>query len=1014
MGHIRQALERAGHAVFQDRTSIKGGDDWVATIEAGLRQAYAVVLVVSEHTARNRWVRIETLSALSLGKPIVPISLTVGFIPFEILHINVIDGTADLPAAIERLLESLPLPPLLTAGARDSAAAVWPANAGHIAPGDDPVDERYPLLRHVVRLASDLLERREIGIPFVAFLGSGCVLGSDEGWAARLRSSITGSPSYDALLAFSRATNPQELTAILRRHLRDLEPPPAYLALASLAAAGWLGLIVTMNVDTCLEQALADAGLAPLGIEKLIAGQRPIPELLAALERPSPGLRLLKVSGDIDTGISAAFGPGRADAAEWERVLANILRHDALVIAPRHGDPDLASCLRPKGDLVWLLDPRPRPDPRLTAILEARGSMGRYVETGGPGLPEFLGELARVLAALAPDTQASGRPTGNASAISSSASRGTDADRMGRLAKLQDDLAHLQRRLHAQETDREQPSASESEIIEQIELEIDALSQAGEGTILGGFRIQSKLGQGGIGHVYRAVHLFTGVQAVVKIMSRDHATDPVMRSRFFRGARIMATLSHPNIVRIVDLGGRIGPWNYYVMEYIEGSNLEIVLAADMLDGPARWQMAQAVVEAIAAAHGQPEGPIVHRDIKPSNILIDARGIIKVTDFDTAFLEDSGPLTHLVTAPFGTSFYAPPELDMAPTLSELRDPRVDVFALGRVLFRIFTGMPTVERFAVRFSSNPDMLRLALSGRVPGPAASPLSLLLCRAMDYDPASRFASASDMLSALIRVREIAARAECGADPAIGLSFVRTEAGSFMMGSPAEEPSRDHSEVLHHIVIGHQLLASQTPVTRAAWATVWGEEPPDAATATLPMENVSWYEALSFCNALSMYLGLTPCYVIEDAGIGWDRAADGFRLPTEAEWEYLCRAGTSTTYNLGDAEQDLAAASWYERNCDSGPVPVAQKEPNAWGLCDMHGNVWEWCWDWFGPYPETGQVDPEGPATGRSRVLRGGSWRRSMHHCRSATRYESTPENHGKSLGFRVVRTLAQDPPDE
>jgi serine/threonine protein kinase len=1005
---IRDALERAGHTVFQDRTSIKGGDDWVATIEAGLRQAYAVVTVISEHTASNRWVRIETLSALSLGKLIVPISLAAGHIPFEILHINVIDASIDLSAGIERLLLSLPQPQ--RAGAEDTSAASPPVRAAHTTPGDVSASGRSPLLRYVVRLASDLVERLEIGIPFVAFLGSGCVLAANDDSAARLRKAITGSPSYDALLAYGHALDPRELTAVLRRHLAGLEPPPVYRSVASLAAAGWLGLIVTVNVDVSLEQALADAGLAAHEIEKLVAGERSVPELLAVLERPSPGLRLLKVSGDIDAGIRQTFGADEADTTEWERVLASIFRHDTIVIGHRHGDPDLVSCLPAKGDLVWLLDPQPPPGPRLRAILDSRKSSDRYVGSDQHGLHQFLAELARVLTALTPKEQTEDGSTRAlaASGTSPAAPSRADTDRIRRLAKLQDELALLQRKMHAQGLDDSQPSAAESEIMDRIGLEIDALSQAGEGTILGGFRIQSELGHGGIGHVYRAVHIFTGLQAVVKIMSRDRAADPVMRSRFFRGARVMATLNHPNIVRVLDLGGIVGPWNYYVMEYIEGSNLEIVLAADALDESGRWQMSRAIVEAISIAHTQPEGPIVHRDIKPANILVDSRGNIKVTDFDTAFLEDSGPLTHLVTAPFGTSFYAPPELDMAPTLAELRDPRVDVFALGRVLFRMFTGVPTVERSAVHFSANPDMMRFALSGRVPGPAASPLSLLLRRAMDYDPEQRFATAAEMLEALTRVHSIAASVGRGSLPAIDLSFARTEPGAFIMGSPRTEPGRDQSEEQHQVMISHGLLASRTPVTRLAWATVWGEDPPDTASAALPMETVSWYEALSFCNALSLYVGLTPCYTIEDTGIGWDRIANGFRLPTEAEWEYLCRAGTSTIYNRGSAEQDLARAGWYERNCESGPVPVGQKEPNAWGLYDMHGNVWEWCWDWFGPYPQGDQEDPEGPATGRSRVLRGGSWRRSLHHCRSATRYESSPENHGKSLSFRVVRTLA------
>jgi formylglycine-generating enzyme required for sulfatase activity len=231
-------------------------------------------------------------------------------------------------------------------------------------------------------------------------------------------------------------------------------------------------------------------------------------------------------------------------------------------------------------------------------------------------------------------------------------------------------------------------------------------------------------------------------------------------------------------------------------------------------------------------------------------------------------------------------------------------------------------------------------------------------------------------------------------------------------MGSRTGEAGGDASEVAHEVVIDRTLLVSQTPVTRAAWAVVLGQEPPGTDTARLPVERISWYEGLSFCNALSLLLGLTPCYgIAEDNVVEWDRRCDGFRLPTEAEWEFLCRAGSASVYHSGDREGDLAAAGWYEANSSDGPMPVGQLQPNAWGLFDMHGNVWEWCWDWSGPYVVEDQVNPEGPSIGQARVLRGGSWRRSMHHCRSATRYDSTPENRGRSLGLRVLRTLHPTP---
>jgi formylglycine-generating enzyme len=178
----------------------------------------------------------------------------------------------------------------------------------------------------------------------------------------------------------------------------------------------------------------------------------------------------------------------------------------------------------------------------------------------------------------------------------------------------------------------------------------------------------------------------------------------------------------------------------------------------------------------------------------------------------------------------------------------------------------------------------------------------------------------------------------------------------------------------------------------------------------------VSWYEAVEFCNELSRQEGLDPCYSGSGASMLCDFTANGYRLPTEAEWEYACRAGTGTDFYTGNMTHPLSSpldpaldhAGWYGGNSGASTHPVGEKEPNAFGLYDMHGNVYEWCWDWYGSgyYASSPAEDPRGPASGSYRVLRGGSWFGNARICRSANRHGIFPANRSNDSGFRLVRT--------
>ena len=247
---------------------------------------------------------------------------------------------------------------------------------------------------------------------------------------------------------------------------------------------------------------------------------------------------------------------------------------------------------------------------------------------------------------------------------------------------------------------------------------------------------------------------------------------------------------------------------------------------------------------------------------------------------------------------------------------------------------------------------------------------------------------------------------------------YVRIEAGEFTMGSPAGELGRDDDEVQHQVTITRAFELKATEVTQAEWQAVMGNNPSyfAACGGNCPVENVSWYDAVDYMNRLSDNEGLARCYAndAERAFAGLD--CPGYRLPTEAEWEYAARAGTQTAFYTGgithpfDCEPldpNLDLAGWYCGNAGDTTHPVGLKQVNAWGLYDMHGNVLEWVQDWYGGYPAGAAVDPLGSAAGVVRVVRGGSWSLVAGFARSAGRFWFDPGPRNFNFGFRPARSL-------
>jgi formylglycine-generating enzyme required for sulfatase activity len=232
-----------------------------------------------------------------------------------------------------------------------------------------------------------------------------------------------------------------------------------------------------------------------------------------------------------------------------------------------------------------------------------------------------------------------------------------------------------------------------------------------------------------------------------------------------------------------------------------------------------------------------------------------------------------------------------------------------------------------------------------------------------------------------------------------IGMKLVRVSKGTFKMGSPESDEGRCENEVQHQVTLTKDFYLGITEVTQAQYQKVMGENPSyfqgdkiKGDSSNHPVENVSWDDALAFCKGLSN--------LPEEK-----KAGRVYRLPTEAEWEYACRAGSKTAFSFGDEAKSLSEQGWFIANSNSQTHPVGSKQTNAWGLYDMHGNVWEWCSDRYGDYPQGEVSDPTGPIEGSLRVIRGGSWYFEAASCKSAYRSGADPSYLcGSISGFRVA----------
>jgi formylglycine-generating enzyme required for sulfatase activity/tRNA A-37 threonylcarbamoyl transferase component Bud32 len=517
------------------------------------------------------------------------------------------------------------------------------------------------------------------------------------------------------------------------------------------------------------------------------------------------------------------------------------------------------------------------------------------------------------------------------------------------------------------------------------------------------------INHGGMGQVFKAKDRNLQRTVAIKQMlvsSIDHQ-DAI--KRFLRESQIAGGLNHPHIITVYHSGmTRLGP--YLVMEYAAGGDLGSLCQKGASDPITVIEYGIQICKALKRTH---EEGIIHRDIKPQNILLQLHDpsepmVAKLADFGLAWGGNQS-LVSQANMQAGTAYYRSPE----QTLGGAKiDARSDIYSLGATLYHLLSGVPPIQ---LRMERIPESTRNLIS----------------RSTEWDAEARYASAKEMQQALETCRSGIEHASLGrvtgestnhqaiqarvveprvVEPkevpeslkaqtslpekftnSLGMKFRLIPAGKFLMGSPRNEKGRFKNELQHEVILTKPYYLGVYPVSQGEYERVMGCNPSYFKGDRHPVEKVSWEDAMAYIERLNS--------LAEEMSLG-----RRYRLPTESEWEHACRAGSRTAYCYGDEDSRLGDYAWYASNSESRTHPVGETESNAWGLQDMHGNVWEWCSDWYGDYPNAEVTDSTGPTSGSNRVFRGGCWFSGTSYCRSAFRGWDAPSCRYNDLGFRLA----------
>ena len=564
---------------------------------------------------------------------------------------------------------------------------------------------------------------------------------------------------------------------------------------------------------------------------------------------------------------------------------------------------------------------------------------------------------------------------------------------------------------------------------------------------VGRYHILKSLNRGGMGEIELALDRKLRRQVVLKRPRLDQTDVLRHLKRFSREARVAASFFHPNFCPIYDYDLTSDP-PYIAMAYLEGETLRDFqrrLTHDADHRPLRMlpqrlaaKFTRTLAKAMAVAHRQ---KILHRDLKPSNVMVNPGGHLIILDFGLArLLDEAEPCLTATGHALGTLSYMAPE-QLAGAKREI-GRRTDVYSLGVILYELLTNqlpfrgshVTITTRILQEAPKRPSLIRPDLDPR--------LEAICLKAMSKKPVDRFASMTAFAEALRQYLETPsegagrwseiARSPRASRTAMAAKVVHEShppgheridngpiipmlwcpPGTFRMGSLPSEPERYEDEYTAEVTLTRGFWLGKTPVTQAQWLNVMSGTVRDQSKKAgfnivsgegpeHPMYFINYEEATDFCRRLT------------DLEREAKRLPEGwhYRLPTEAEWEYACRAGTTSATAFGDrlgSDQANFDGNFPYNGAVQGPykrstTAVGHYPANPWGFLDMHGNVWEWCRDAYDKRLRGG-FDPAGPAAAPSFVNRGGSWLYYGRGCRSAHRGRNTPDVRSYDLGFRIA----------
>jgi eukaryotic-like serine/threonine-protein kinase len=582
---------------------------------------------------------------------------------------------------------------------------------------------------------------------------------------------------------------------------------------------------------------------------------------------------------------------------------------------------------------------------------------------------------------------------------------------------------------------------------------------------LGNYRVMKVLGQGGMGMVFQAEDLHLKRPVALKVMLPKLGADPAARERFLREARAAAAVRHDHVVTIYQ-AGEAGDVAFLAMELLDGQTLEDRLRGQTaLPTREALRIGREIAEGLAAAH---QRGLIHRDVKPANIWLEKSGRVKLLDFGLARpVEGDSQLTS-ANAVLGTPAFMSPEqanADPIDARSDLFSLGCVLYRLctGRPAF---AGTKPLRLLRAIVHDNPMPPR-QVKADVPAELSDLVMRLLAKDAAGRPESAGAAADtlrkiDTVAAASSRKRLPGWAIAGGLAAAILAIAagiviywptpqKNDLAKKKKDAPKVNPPRlvpltveekeakklqaDWAEKLRlpleaENTIGMKLILippagaalptayylGKYEVTQGEWKQVMGLNPSSFAppnekvarmdTSKFPVEMVTWFDCVEFCNMLSKREGMKPYYDLRVTNRGEEgrqieeakvkiSGGNGYHIPTDAEWEHGCRAGTKTRYHCGDDDEDLLEYAWFDKNSDGRTHAVGEKKPNAFGLYDMHGNIREWNEEML---TNAKRRTPE-------RVRRGGNWFKPAADCAVSERNHNSPDNLNHATGLRLAR---------